>query len=154
MASLLKGLKDSVLPKTTPTNTVTHLLKDNMGTFTFDLKVIPFFYVDLSSTGDIRRFSSRRRPQFWLRWLLQWEDCGENEGPHVQGVQDGEPERRGLPVCSGLLRVWAWHITGVRLVQQRLPRDESAPAGHRRHQVERRVASGPKGVLSLESRPD
>ncbi|XP_075897775.1 5-aminolevulinate synthase, erythroid-specific, mitochondrial-like isoform X2 [Nelusetta ayraudi] len=36
MASLLKGLKDSVLPKPATTNTVTHLLKDNMGGPSFD----------------------------------------------------------------------------------------------------------------------
>lgn len=56
MASLLKGLKDSVLPKPAPTNTVTHLLKDNMGTFRFVLKVNPFFDVDLRSSGAIRHF--------------------------------------------------------------------------------------------------
>lgn len=56
MASLLKGLKDSVLPKPATTNTVTHLLKDNMGTFTFDSKVIQFFDVDLGSSGAIRHF--------------------------------------------------------------------------------------------------
>lgn len=38
MVTLLKGLKDSVLPKTAPTATVTHLLKDNMGVFTLDLQ--------------------------------------------------------------------------------------------------------------------
>lgn len=36
MASLLTGLKDSVLPKPATTNTVTHLLKDNMSGPSFD----------------------------------------------------------------------------------------------------------------------
>lgn len=48
MTSLLKGLKDSVLPKSAQTNTVTHHLIDNMGMFKAKIKQMAvnggFFY--------------------------------------------------------------------------------------------------------------
>ena len=33
MKSLLKGFKDAMLPTSLQTNTITHLLKDNMGVY-------------------------------------------------------------------------------------------------------------------------
>lgn len=47
MTSLLKGLKDSILPTSAQTNTVTHLLKDSMGIFysSNELKAINIAYL-------------------------------------------------------------------------------------------------------------
>lgn len=164
MKSLLKGLKASMFPSGADLNTVTHLLRDNMGEthkpqLLVYVKKMPSFRLSFIKPDkekyrmfhfksslwiihlllfNCRKNSLLSGPQLWLRPLLHWEDFWEKEGPHLQGLQDSEPKGQDLSFCWGLFHSWEGGRPGVCVVQQRLPRNESAPQGPRCHQVEKR----------------